>query len=524
MSKRSIHKLYVLLLVVFLLQVSTPLFAQQLNYTLNRDFLTGYDGYFNDTSNNQQTFIKPYTYSVLKKDADSSFMVYSAKDSSANKINVQVLPLVTAVGGHQQSPYSVTTSDFALGAKVNTSFGEKLSLSLTALGGRGVYNNATDSMIRHFGVVPGMAYAYRDNKDSLNGGYSYQYYTGYVSYAPHKIFNIQLGRDKHFWGDGYRSLFLSDVTAPYPYMKITTNVWKFNYVNLFTMMKDVTNPSGLKKDWLNKYSTFHYLGINITKRVHIGLFESITWQGSDSVRNRGYDINYLNPIIFYRPVEYSLGSSDNVIIGASAKIKVFKKQQVYGQFLLDEFVLKELVRFTGWWANKFGLQAGFKSFDLFTIKGLYFQSEANYVRPYTYTHGSVQQNYGHMNQPLAHPLGANFLESATILSYHYKRLFIETKFTSAVYGIDTSASTNGKNIFISYTKRQKDYDNRVAQGIKTNMINFSFKTSWLLYVPMNLRVELGMNYRLEQNSIGTSEMPYIFAGIKTDLGNFYNDY
>ena len=32
--------------------------------------------------------------------------------------------------------------------------------------------------------------------------------------------------------------------------------------------------------------------------------------------NRGYEISYLNPIIFYRPVEYSMGSNKgNALMG-----------------------------------------------------------------------------------------------------------------------------------------------------------------------------------------------------------------
>jgi hypothetical protein len=295
-------------------------------------------------------------------------------------------------------------------------------------------------------------------------------------------------------------------------------------VNLYTIMKDMSNPSGLKKDHLTKYATFHYLGWNATKRLNIGLFESIVWQGSDSTRHRGYDVNYLNPVMFFRPTEYSLGSSDNAFLGFSFKLKILKHQQLYGQLLLDEFVLKQVIADTGWWGNKQGFQFGFKSFDLFTIKRLNFQTEYNYVRPYTYAHGSVQQNYGHMNEPLAHPLGANFIESATFLNYRYKRLFVEAKFVYAFYGADSGSVDYGRNIFISYVNRPREYGNFTGQGFQTTLITTSLRAAYILDTRMNLKIELGLADRIVKTDFSSKQTPYIFFGIRMDLSNLYNDY
>jgi hypothetical protein len=301
-------------------------------------------------------------------------------------------------------------------------------------------------------------------------------------------------------------------------------------------MKDATAPSGLKKDWGTKYATFHYLGWNATKRINIGLFESIVWQGSDSTRHRGYDVNYLNPVMFFRPSEYSLGSSDNAFIGFSFKIKLFKKQQLYGQLLLDEFLLKEVkanVEYAitkdttikwGWWANKQAFQIGFKSFDLFTIKRLNFQTEFNYIRPYTYAHGSVQQNYGNFNEPLAHPLGANCMESVTFLNYRYKRLFVEAKFIYAYYGEDSSGLDYGKNIFISYSDHPSEFGNYLGQGIQTKLITASLRAAYILDTRMNLKIELGFADRVIRSALATKQTPYVFLGIRTDLCNLYSDY
>ena len=56
------------------------------------------------------------------------------------------------------------------------------------------------------------------------------------------------------------------------------------------------------------------------------------------------------------------------------------------------------------------------------------------VRPYTYAHHNPQQNYAHYNQPLAHPLGANFSEFLVMANYKYKRWQLDGKLIFAKYG------------------------------------------------------------------------------------------
>ena len=41
--------------------------------------------------------------------------------------------------------------------------------------------------------------------------------SGYVSFSPVKDANLQFGHGRHFFGNGYRSLLLSDYAPDYPY-------------------------------------------------------------------------------------------------------------------------------------------------------------------------------------------------------------------------------------------------------------------------------------------------------------------
>src|SRR5690606_36815563 len=100
------------------------------------------------------------------------------------------------------------------------------------------------------------------------------------------------------------------------------------------------------------------------------------WDG----RKRGFDWTYMNPIIFLRPAEFSVGSSDNAIVGLNTKIRFAKKSTAYAQVALDEFRIKEFLNNNGWWGNKWATQLGVRSFDLFSVPKLHIQAELNIAR------------------------------------------------------------------------------------------------------------------------------------------------
>ena len=522
-------------LFILFLFISYVSFSQSnKNIPLYREKTILFDKYLNAEGCKVHTSILPLINSPQLEQINDSLALAVGKGKPKKKSpgEISADAIFASEAGYEQAFRTSNTLLLEGGVSATGTYKDKLSGNLTFFSGNSSFPSHVDSVIRLTGVVPGVGSAYSSSP------YSYQYYSGYLSFSPNKIFNLQAGKGKHFLGDGYRSLFLSDVAGSYPFLKITTTIWKIQYVILFTAMKDVTT-SPYKNDFKDKYATFHYLSWNATKRINLALFESIIWQGTDSNRVRNYDVNYLNPVIFYRPVEYSLGSSDNAFLGLSFKIKTGENyhQQFYGQFILDEFLLKEVMAIFkkiahpldktikyGWWGNKQGLQLGFKSFDLFTLKNLTFQTEFNAVRPYTYAHGSVQQNYGHYNQSLAHPLGANFTESVSFLNYRHKKWIMEAEFLYAVCGKDKDGKNYGGNIFESYTTRPSEYYNKFWQGERTDITYTRFKIGYLILPSSDLIAEVGIGLRHEENSISSLTSNLFFLGIKTGLMNRYSDY
>ncbi|NTW32889.1 MAG: hypothetical protein HGB12_09725 [Bacteroidetes bacterium] len=397
------------------------------------------------------------------------------------------------------------------------------------------------TQIEKTNVIPGQGYA-----GSSKWGYQYHNLSFYAAKNAGKHFVFETGFGKHFWGDGYRSLFLSDAAFSYPYFKITTTVRNLKYINLWTNFKDITQGYDNWFNAANKYGAFHFLSWNVTKRLNLNFFEAIIWTGKTAEHSRSFDLNYLNPIIFYRPVEFSLGGPDNALLGGGAHYKIGKKHLLYGQLLLDEFMLKEVrsgfshllhrndssIQY-GSWLNKQAFQLGYKYFDVAGIKNLNFQTEYNYVRPYTYSYRVISENYGHFNQSLAHPLGANFWESVSFLRYSIKKWNFETEFMHALTGLDSNGTHFGQDIYKStydaYTPVTpnivvKEYGNKVGQGFKTNINFICLKASYLIYEPMNLRIEAGYIFRNQKSVIENKTTNYIFFGIRTSIDKRYYDF
>ena len=374
-------------------------------------------------------------------------------------------------------------------------------------------------------VIPGQG---RFKIFKEGAGADWAFASGAVGYKPSKYFTLALGHGKHFLGEGYRSLLLSDNAFNYPYIKLETNVWNFKYVNMWAQLSHVGFENAADRNWTQKYLAVHYLSWNATKRFNISLYESISWLKAD----KGFDWQYMNPIIFLRPVEWQNGSADNVLVGLSTKYKVSDNISFYGQFVLDDFNVQEFQKQDGYWGNKYGGQIGVKAFNLFKVYGLSAQAEYNVVRPFTYTHFDSTNGHGHMNQPLAHPLGANFQEAIGIVRYKYKRHKLSLKIVWSEFGTDTLGVNHGGNVFVDYNTNRADINNdgglngyTIGQGLHNKLNYFEGRYAYLVNPRAKLFLEVGFRERsLSKQNLADSETRYYFIGLRTSLNNFYNDY
>jgi hypothetical protein len=347
--------------------------------------------------------------------------------------------------------------------------------------------------IRERQAVPGARF-FKGFKDP--GGVDYFDNRGSVSFNASKYIDIQLGYDKNFIGDGYRSLFLSDFTGNALFLKFNTRIWKLNYQNLFMELIPVGEIAVGNRVLSRKYYRSNYLSFNATKWLNIGVFDAVTFG-----RKNHFDFQYLIPVLFLRPAESDIGSGDNAVVGLSVKANIKKKVQLYSQLLVDEFKLEDISKNTGSWRNKIGYQLGLKYPDAFTVKNLDLQIESNRVRPFTYSHFDSLTEYSHGSQPLAHPLGSNFQEYIGILKYQpLNKLYLQAKAIYYYKGLDTAGSNYGGNIFLDYDTRTREIGNFIGTGNKVKSLNFSLLASYEVFE--NLFLDANFQHRTYNMLVG----------------------
>ena len=420
------------------------------------------------------------------------------------------------------------------GFYVQGGLGKNLSFSSSVYESQGrfaEYVNRYSESLKGFGpdpaIIPGRGIAKRFKKDA----YDYPVAEAYLSYSPADFLNIQFGHGKNFIGDGYRSLLQSDVASPSPFLKLSTKFWKIKYTNTWMWLKDVRPEATNDKAFLTKYMANHYLSWNVSKKFNLGLFESVLWTNSN---DRGFDVNYLNPIIFYRAIEFETGQgAGNAVLGATAKYKVNDSFNIYSQFVLDEFSLGDIKAGEKSWKNKYGYQIGAKYYNAFKVDNLYLQFEYNRVRPYTYSHNTIVLNYAHNNQSMAHLWGANFSEAIIIGRYNYKRWFADAKFVFGSRGLDYNNGTDdfsyGGDIYRNYNERPFDTGVEIGQGIKTNIFHAELQSGYLINPATNLKLFTYLSYR-DFNPNATTATAFenntlwFSIGLRTDLFNWYFDF
>ncbi len=372
-------------------------------------------------------------------------------------------------------------------------------------------------------IVPGFGL----NKSGDHIHTDYPYATGYIAYKPSRFFFFELGHGKHFIGEGYRSLFLSDNASNYPYFQVSAKFWHVKYTTMWTAYQDLRPEFTVKGVYKKKFSAIHYISWNATKKLNFGFFESVIWYNEN---RRGFDVNFLNPLIFFKTAEFEAGSNaSNTVVGLSSRYKLPYKISVYGQFLLDEMTVKKFFGVKGYWANKFGYQIGLKYHDAFNIPHLFLRTEYNHVRPYTYAHNTVT-NYAHNYQALAHPWGANFKEFLFEQQYRKNRLYAHNILIAGQKGFDFPGNpvAYGGDVYRYIRPQDKDDNKYMLQGNAGKILYDNFEAGYIINPATNLKLFAGFIYRktgmeVSTQTIKNETVKYVYIGVRTHLWNDHFD-
>ncbi len=313
----------------------------------------------------------------------------------------------------------------------------------------GFYTMLADNQETVPGYVQEWAEAHRrqlpGNHLAVNNDRKYDIFLarGYVDFAIIKNkLNLTFGYDKHHIGYGIRSLVQSYNAAPTTFVSLQGKWKNFQYQSL--MMEQVPNNfnflSGGDRVLPRNYAAIHQLNYLPTKWLSVGIFESSILPQSSAAAGA------FIPIIGVQSIAKQISGSDvNNAWGLQFKAIPINDVQVYGQAFFDKLDLGNIGK--GSWKNQYGFQLGLKYYDVGTVKNLDGQLELNIVRPFTYTAESDSTaSFTHNNQPMAHPLGNNFIEVIGNLQYQPAPLW--TIAGRAVYSVKGNAADDaGTSIY-----------------------------------------------------------------------------
>lgn len=244
---------------------------------------------------------------------------------------------------------------------------------------------------------------------------------GLVAYQISPSISLQAGQLARHWGHGWRSVWMDQAAAPLPQLALQVDGGRVRYEHLIAAKRqwfegsppDVpgTDPNAWAPwQYAERNRSFlaaHSVSADLGRGFEGTLFGAVTWLAVDSGIPFRLEPAYFVPFVAFRPTEYRLGSADNALVGLEgAWHSPDRRWSLSSQWLFDEWVTREVFSDRGWWANKWA-----------TVHTVHHRGDVWHAvlercaaRPYTYSHVVEETAWTHDRSPLAHPLGANFIE------------------------------------------------------------------------------------------------------------------
>ena len=215
-------------------------------------------------------------------------------------------------------------------------------------------------------------------------------------------FDVEIGRDKIFWGPGYRGA-----------LGISDNSPQFDLILLkgeFGPVKGYSFAAVLDKMWAdkhkylaNRYLSGHRIDWQVNDRLELGLSEIILYGGDV----RDLEWQYVNPILPYyasqynSKLDYSTLFDNNTMFVGDFALKPIDGVRIYGEALIDDF------QYENHDPNAIGLLAGFYLSNLLKYPNLGIRAEYARINRWAYTHLVTENQYTHFGSIIGHWLGTD---------------------------------------------------------------------------------------------------------------------
>ena len=269
-------------------------------------------------------------------------------------------------------------------------------------------------------------YEKRLSSPRLEGDFAAYHEAGAYLVFSLPFLTVEFGKDEIAWGPAPTdNLGLSRNAPSYKMLRLQTRYGAFKLVSIAgflqpcpeqpgpTLCADMQDsPSSYIVNHISstpasqKYLAAHRLEWALAPWLDLGLQEIVIYG------DRGLELTYLNPIMFYWAAQSYLGDTDNVMLGLDLDLHPGKDLRFYLALAADDLNYKladykRLWIFTDDLANKLSFQFGLLWIDPMGLSDTDLRAEYVRLEPWIYTHKFPINTFSHFDSPLGHSLGPN---------------------------------------------------------------------------------------------------------------------
>ena len=304
----------------------------------------------------------------------------------------------------RESPSRVGSLDF----RSYGTFGDKIAYDEKI-----VLSNRKGEGVRELGFSDAGLVPWNDFWTSIERSY-FAMGVGAIHELP--LLQIQIGRDRKWWGPGrFGTLFLSTNAPPIDLLQLSSRIWRF-HAGAFTAL--LSPDEG-------RFLSIHRLGFHLSKRTTLGVAEGVFYN------RRLPELGYLNPILPYYATQRNVDKDDNIFWHLDFSTLPKDGIKVYGELLIDDFQYSERDSFP----DKLGGLIGFQWFNPLGIRDTDLQGEVGRIQKWVYTHRKSDNSYLHEEELLGDGIGPDAERIHLLLTKRWtKRLSTILKGVSIRHG------------------------------------------------------------------------------------------
>jgi hypothetical protein len=255
-------------------------------------------------------------------------------------------------------------------------------------------------------------------------------------------------------------------------------------------------PAGYRENYKKKYLAAHRLEFLPWRNLTIGLSESAIYG------ERGFDLGYLIPVMFYWSEQHYLGDRDNMLMSIDITYYPKRRYQLYLSLLIDDLSIGKLG--DNYWGNKWAVQVGAVNTDPLGLDGLSVGIEYVRIEPYVYTHFYRINSFSQHDQFLGYPMQPNS-DRITFKAEYWAGSLMRFNARLAVsrHGDNPPGQNVGGDIFLGH--RQGDPETKdFLSGIEDNDLIISLDGSYEFFPEAMFSIE-GRFHRNDYDGLRTNE-------------------